>query len=84
MESYYDNSSNWVFDSDGNFLYSNRNDYNPSIEREGYFFKNVELDEEEYHRYLYERGTTSLKNENRKGKRNYDKNNSIKRKSIKR
>jgi hypothetical protein len=66
MESYYDKSSRWVFDSDGNFLHSKRKSFNPNIERESYFFKNLELDEEEYHRYLYERGTTSLKNENRK------------------
>ena len=66
MESYYDKSSRWVFDRDGNFLHSKRKSFNPNIERESYFFKNVEVDEEEYHRYLYERGTTSLKNENRK------------------
>jgi len=44
MESYYDNSSNWVFDSDGNFLHSKRRKHNPHIERDGYFFTNTEED----------------------------------------
>ena len=48
MENYYDNSSRWVFDSDGNYLHSKRTNYNPNILREGYFFSDVKTDEEEY------------------------------------
>ena len=53
MENYYDNSSNWVFDSDGNYLYSQRNNYNPNIEREGMFVTNTKKNKEEYLEYLY-------------------------------
>ena len=38
MENYYNNSSRWVFDSDGNYLHSKRGTYNPNIERDGIFF----------------------------------------------
>ncbi len=34
MENYYNNSSRWVFDSDGNYLHSKRNTYNPNLHRE--------------------------------------------------
>jgi len=44
METYYDNSSRWVFDSDGNYLHSKRSNHNPHIERDGYFFSNTERD----------------------------------------
>jgi len=48
MESYYDNSHRWVYDTDGNYLYSKRMNYNPNILREGYFFSDVKTVEEEY------------------------------------
>ena len=44
MENYYDNSSNWVFDTDGNYLYTSRKKFNPHIERDGYFFSNTKGD----------------------------------------
>ena len=53
MENYYDNSSRWVFDSDGNYLHSKRTNNNPNTIREGYFFSDVKTDEEEY---LYRKG----------------------------
>ena len=56
MENYYDNSSNWVFDSDGNYLHSKRRKFNPHIERDGYFFSNTKEVDDEYVRYLLERG----------------------------
>lgn len=55
MENYYSNTHQWVFDSDGNYLHSKGDNYNPNIQREGYFFTNSELDESEYERYLLER-----------------------------
>ena len=55
MENYYDNTHRWVFDSDGNFLHSKRRVFNPNIEREGYFFKDTKLEEDEYLKYLYEK-----------------------------
>lgn len=55
MENYYDNSSNWVFDSDGNYLYSQRSNYNPNIEREGMFVTNTKKNKEEYLEYLYKK-----------------------------
>ena len=53
MENYYDNSSRWVFDSDGNYLHSKRNTYNTNLHREGIFFTNTEKEKEEYLEYLY-------------------------------
>jgi|TARA_B110000259_G_C13723904_1_gene285614 hypothetical protein len=47
-ENYYNNTHQWVFDTDGNFLHSKRTNYNPNILREGYFFSDVKTDEEEY------------------------------------
>lgn len=55
MENYYDNSSRWVFDSDGEFLHSKRRVFNPNIEREGYFFSNTKEVDDDYFRYLLER-----------------------------
>jgi hypothetical protein len=52
MENYYDNSSRWVFDSDGNYLHSKRNTYEPHIQREGYFFIDTKVEESEWERYL--------------------------------
>ena len=48
MENYYNNSSRWVFDSDGNYLHSKRNTYNPNLHREGIFFTDTEKEKEEY------------------------------------
>lgn len=31
MENYYSNSQRWVFDSDGNYLHSKGDNYNPNI-----------------------------------------------------
>ena len=45
MENYYSNSQRWVFDSDGNYLHSKGDNYNPNIQREGYFFNNIKHDE---------------------------------------
>ena len=39
-ENYYDRSSRWVFDSDGNYLHSKGSKFNPNIEREGYHYTN--------------------------------------------
>ena len=55
MENYYSNTHQWVFDSDGNYFHSKGSNYNPSLQREGYFYTNSELDESEYERYLLER-----------------------------
>lgn len=52
MENYYDNSSRWVFDSDGNYLHSKRNTYEPHIQREGYFLIDTKVEESEWERYL--------------------------------
>ena len=50
MSSYFDRSSNWVFDrGTGQFIHSKSSSHNPHIIREGYFFSNQrELDNEEY------------------------------------
>ena len=53
MENYYDNSSRWVFDRDGNFLHSKRKEYNPNIQREDMFFSDTKTEEEEYLEYLF-------------------------------
>ena len=53
MENYYNNSSRWVFDSDGNYLHSKRNTCNPNLHRESIFFTNTEKEKEEYLEYLY-------------------------------
>ena len=45
-DNYYDRTSNWVFDSDGNYLHSRRRNYEPHIEREGYFFHDLREEEE--------------------------------------
>ena len=55
MENYYSNSQRWVFDSDGNYLHSKGDIYNPNIQREGYFFINSKEEESEWERYLLER-----------------------------
>ena len=47
-ENYYNNTHQWEFDTDGNFLHSKRTNYNPNILREGYFFSDIKTDEEEY------------------------------------
>ena len=44
MENYYDNSQRWVYDSDGNYLHSNRNESESNLQREGYFFSDVKMD----------------------------------------
>ena len=56
MENYYNNSSRWVFDSDGNYLHAKRNTYNTNLHREGIFFTNTEKEKEEYLEYLYRKG----------------------------
>ena len=55
MDNYYDNSQRWVYDSDGNYLHSNRNESESNLQREGYFFSDVKMDKIEYERYLLER-----------------------------
>ena len=42
MENYYNNSSRWEFDSDGNYLHSKRTNNNPNTIREGYLFVRLE------------------------------------------
>lgn len=57
-DNYYDRSSSWVYDSDGNYLYSKRSDYNENIEREGYFYSDMKEWErrfEEHQKNLEER-----------------------------
>ena len=56
MENYYNNSSRWVFDSDGNYLHSKRNTHNTNLHREGIFFTDTEKEKEEYLEYLYRKG----------------------------
>ena len=56
MENYYNNTHRWVFDSDGNYLHSKRETYNPNIERDGIFFSDSKTEEEEYLEYLYRKG----------------------------
>jgi hypothetical protein len=53
MESYYDNSHRWVYDTDGNYLYSKRRTLNPNIERDGIFILDTKKEQEEYLEYLY-------------------------------
>jgi|TARA_B110000977_G_scaffold152016_1_gene192968 hypothetical protein len=53
MESYYDNSHRWVYDTDGNYLYSKRRTLNPNIERDGIFISDTKKEQEEYFEYLY-------------------------------
>lgn len=53
MESYYDNSHRWVYDTDGNYLYSKRRTLNPNIERDGIFILDTKKEQEEYFEYLY-------------------------------
>jgi hypothetical protein len=53
MESYYDNSHRWVYDTNGNYLYSKRRTLNPNIEREGIFISDTKKEQEEYLEYLY-------------------------------
>jgi len=53
MESYYDNSHRWVYDTDGNYLYSKRRTLNPNIERDGIFISDTKKEQEEYLEYLY-------------------------------
>ena len=53
MESYYDNSHRWVYDTNGNYLYSKRRTLNPNIEREGIFISDTKKEQEEYFEYLY-------------------------------
>jgi len=53
MESYYDNTHRWVFDSDGEFLHSKRRVFNPNIERDGIFISDTKKEQEEYFEYLY-------------------------------
>lgn len=53
MESYYDNSHRWVYDTNGNYLYSKRRTLNPNIEREGIFISDTKKEQKEYLEYLY-------------------------------
>lgn len=53
MESFYDNSHRWVYDTDGNYLYSKRRTLNPNIERDGIFILDTKKEQEEYLEYLY-------------------------------
>ena len=56
MESYYDNSHRWVYDTDGNYLHSKRRTLNPNIERDGIFILDTKKEQEEYLEYLYRKG----------------------------
>lgn len=52
MSNYFDRSSNWVFDKEGNYLYTDFGGGNPNIIREGYFFCDIEEQmNEEYRHY---------------------------------
>lgn len=53
-DNYYDRTSNWVFDSDGNYLHSRRRNYEPHIEREGYHYTNEKEWEERFEKYMKE------------------------------
>ena len=53
MESYYDNSHRWVYDTDGNYLHSKRRTLNPNIERDEIFISDTKKEQEEYFEYLY-------------------------------
>lgn len=53
-DNYYDNSSNWVFDGDGNYLYTKRRGYDPNIERNGYWYTNQKEWDEKHQLYLRE------------------------------
>lgn len=53
-DNYYDNSSRWVFDSDGNFLHSKRIEFNPSLERDGYFYTNEKEWDEKFEQHQLE------------------------------
>lgn len=53
-DNYYDNSSRWVFDSDGNFLHSKRREFNPSLERDGYFYTNEKEWDEKFEQHQLE------------------------------
>ena len=53
-DNYYDNSSRWVFDSDGNFLHSKRGEFNPSLERDGYFYTNEKEWDEKFEQHQLE------------------------------
>lgn len=50
-DNYYDRSSRWRFDSDGNFLYSKRRNIDSNIERDGYWYTN--LNEWEIHSQIH-------------------------------
>lgn len=51
MSSYFDRSSNWVFDKEGNYLYTDYSGGNPSVVRESYFF--TDLEEQQNEEYYY-------------------------------
>ena len=52
MSSYFDRSSSWVFDKEGNYLYTDSSNGNPNEIREGYFFYDYEEQmNEEYRHY---------------------------------
>lgn len=53
-ENYFNNRSNWVFDTDGNFLHSRRKKSNPFIERDGYFYTNEKEWDEEFEKHIKE------------------------------
>lgn len=53
-DNYYDNSSRWVFDSDGNFLHSKRREFNPVLERDGYFYTNKKEWDEKFEQHQLE------------------------------
>lgn len=53
-DNYYDNSLRWVFDSDGNFLHSKRREFNPSLERDGYFYTNEKEWDEKFEQHQLE------------------------------
>ena len=65
-DNYYDNSSRWVFDSDGNFLHSKRREFNPSLERDGYWNTNQKEWDEKHQLY---REKNPIKNSNQCGNR---------------
>ena len=44
MENYFDNTSRWIYDLEGNYLHTKGKEINPNIERDGYFFSNSKED----------------------------------------
>lgn len=59
-DNYYDRSSSWVYDSDGNYLHSKRSIINPNTEREGYWYTNPKEWDKRYQEHLKEESDKEL------------------------